>query len=211
MPKINTGQFKKGQRAWNKGKSNFWAIGNKHRKGMTSPMKGKKHTPEAIEKMRLAKLGKPLSEEHGNNISKALKGRKLTPEWKAKIAKSNRGKLHNYPINPARDKKRGMLMMGSKNRFWKGGRMQNYTEIERIRRSAEYRQWRKAVYKRDDYTCQMCGQWGGKLNADHIKRFSDYPELRFEINNGRTLCVECHRQTDTYGGRANKKEVVCQA
>ena len=40
--------------------------------------------------------------------------------------------------------------------------------------------------------------YGGKLNADHIKPFSLFPELRFDLNNGRTLCVECHKKTDTY-------------
>lgn len=69
----------------------------------------------------------------------------------------------------------------------------------RIRKSREYAIWRTAVFMRDDYTCQMCGQKGGTLNADHIKPFSKYPELRLAIDNGRTLCIECHKQTDTYG------------
>jgi len=74
-------------------------------------------------------------------------------------------------------------------------------EAQKIRMSKEYRIWRKAVFERDDYTCVFCGQHGGKLNADHIKRFSDFPELRLAIDNGRTLCEECHKKTDTFGNK----------
>jgi 5-methylcytosine-specific restriction endonuclease McrA len=78
---------------------------------------------------------------------------------------------------------------------WEGGKT---SERERLRRSWEYRQWRQAVYKRDDYTCQECGVKGVKINADHIKPWSLYPELRFDINNGRVLCVPCHKKTPSY-------------
>jgi len=91
---------------------------------------------------------------------------------------------------------------------WKGG----ITPINvKIRNSPEMRLWRKAVFERDKYTCVWCGAKNGKgngktivLNADHIKRFADYPELRFAIDNGRTLCAPCHKTTDTYGVH-NKK------
>lgn len=72
---------------------------------------------------------------------------------------------------------------------WKGG----VTPIhERIRKSKEYILWRTAVFTRDDYSCTKCGEKGGKLNADHIKPFALYPELRFAIDNGQTLCKKCH-------------------
>ena len=70
---------------------------------------------------------------------------------------------------------------------------------KRIRNSLEYRLWRQAVFQRDNYTCVFCGKHGGDLNADHIKPFALFPELRFAIDNGRTLCVPCHKLTDTFG------------
>ena len=63
---------------------------------------------------------------------------------------------------------------------------------KRIRNSGEYKEWREAVFKRDNYTCQNCMRKGGKLNAHHIKHFKDYPDLRLDIENGITLCVDCH-------------------
>lgn len=64
----------------------------------------------------------------------------------------------------------------------------NYRE----RHSAEYRAWRTAVFRRDDFTCQMCSVRGGYLEADHIKQWAFFPELRFDVDNGRTLCKPCH-------------------
>jgi len=72
-----------------------------------------------------------------------------------------------------------------------------------IRSSLEYKLWREAVFKRDNWACIWCGN-KGKLNADHIKPFAYYPELRFAIDNGRTLCVKCHKSTDTYANKAHK-------
>jgi 5-methylcytosine-specific restriction endonuclease McrA len=71
----------------------------------------------------------------------------------------------------------------------------------RIRNSQEYKEWRTAVYERDHYTCQNCGMVGGTLNAHHIRKFSEYPELRFDINNGVTLCKECHKLAHKGGFR----------
>lgn len=65
-------------------------------------------------------------------------------------------------------------------------------------------EFRTAVFKRDNYTCQLCGQRGGRLQVDHIKPYCAFPELRTDISNGRTLCVSCHKKTDTYGSKARK-------
>lgn len=56
----------------------------------------------------------------------------------------------------------------------------------------EYRQWRTAVYERDDYTCQSCQKRGGNLQAHHVKSWASFPALRYDVANGQTLCAECH-------------------
>lgn len=69
-----------------------------------------------------------------------------------------------------------------------------------VRASLQYRKWRKAIFQRDNFSCQKCGDvTGGNLEADHIKSFALFPELRFDITNGRTLCKKCHKLTDNYG------------
>ena len=86
---------------------------------------------------------------------------------------------------------------------WQGG----VTKLnDSLRTSMQYRQWRSDVFTRDNFTCQGCGQHGGRLNPHHIKPFSIIikennvrsidqglacDEL-WNINNGKTLCVNCH-------------------
>lgn len=66
------------------------------------------------------------------------------------------------------------------------------------RSTSKYQKWRTRIFKRDNYTCQLCFKRGGELQADHIKPFAFFPKLRFILSNGRTLCIECHKTTDTY-------------
>jgi hypothetical protein len=94
-------------------------------------------------------------------------------------------------------------VMGKNHWNWKGG----ITPIrKKLYFSLEYQLWRKAVFERDNYTCIWCGNTGRELNADHIKPWADYPELRFAIDNGRTLCECCHRKTDTWGVHKRVKQ-----
>ncbi len=77
---------------------------------------------------------------------------------------------------------------GPANNFWKGGiaSLQN-----RMRHTAKYKAWRKAVYERDKYKCRRCGT-GKDLHAHHIKEFSTHPRLRYVVSNGLTFCRTCH-------------------
>jgi hypothetical protein len=90
---------------------------------------------------------------------------------------------------------------GENSSWWKGG----ITPINtNIRASVEMRTWRKQVLDRDGYKCIWCNTTE-RLEADHIKPFCDFPELRFELSNGRTLCRKCHQTTETYTYKMRRK------
>ena len=173
-------------------------------------------------KISKSNLGKIFSQEHrrklGIAISKRVikdstrekhslnaRGRKTSEETKEKIRVKAlaRGKGRKFSLESRI--RMSEAHKGEKSYLWKGG----ITPInENIRKSLEYRIWRSSVFLRDNYTCIWCMVKGGwskelksdiKLNADHIKPFALFPELRFAIDNGRTLCESCHRKTDTYG------------
>lgn len=80
-------------------------------------------------------------------------------------------------------------------------------EREDKRQTSEYRDWRKKVYENDNYTCQCCGERGGKLNAHHLYNYSSNKELRIEATNGVTVCKECHVEFHSkYGVKNNTPE-----
>ncbi len=147
-------------------------------------------------------LGVPCSEETKRKISISRLGDKnwmKRPEVKIKIS-------------------------GSRSNLWQGGKALFH---KLIKVSGEYITWRKKVFKRDNYTCQDCGKWGGRLHPHHIKPFAkilrdflhEYNQFSlvddketlvrlsftykpfWEVSNGKTLCKDCHKQTPTYGKR----------
>lgn len=136
-------------------------------------------------------VGKKQSKETIEKRAKANTGKKRSEETRTKISVAHKGTKKPWAKPP--------VLIGEKNHNWKGG----ITPInKKIRASLEYKLWRKSVFERDNYTCIWGGkEHGSKLHADHIKPFAYFPELRFAIDNGRTLCIECHKKTDTFGSK----------
>ena len=153
------------------------------------------------------KRGQKFSEETRKRMSLSrtgakhwLFGKKMSKEYREKLSKAHKGIRHSKETREKQS--RTKIANRESSHLWKGGITE---ENHQIRNSLPYRMWREAVFKRDNFTCQDCGTRGGTLQADHIEPFAYYPELRFEISNGTTLCVPCHRKTPTYGGKIRFK------
>lgn len=128
---------------------------------------------------------------------------KHTEESKQKCGIANIGKVAwNRGLTKENSDR---VYSGERHHNWKGGIS---TKRSLLRQRRTYIIWREAVFARDDWTCQECGTRGCSLEADHIKPWSLYPELRYSIDNGRTLCVNCHRNTDTWGYRVFQRKAL---
>lgn len=135
----------------------------KSTKGRVSTFKGHHHTDKAKQKLSTSHKG----------LQPRL-GKHHTIETRMKISKNNRAKSPRGAANPN----------------YKDGKAE---ERRGLRFTMAYKRWRFDVFARDSFTCQDCGDArGGNLNAHHIKPFADYPDLRFELSNGITLCQKCH-------------------
>ena len=119
----------------------------------------------------------------------------------------NKGK--EYPIKHEKQFKKGCIPWnkgmkgfnaGEDNPRWNGGTSRAYKTGYY---SVEYKEWRKRVFERDNYTCKDCGATG-YLTAHHIKSFAHHPDSRYNLDNGKTLCEPCHAKTDNYKGRAKR-------
>lgn len=135
------------------------------------------------------------------------KGHKLSEETKRKMGLARRGKPHPKKtgrsalpeVRASQGKKR------EKHWNWQGGLSLTNDRHD----SHTYKEWRMAVYKRDNFTCVHCGKRklrsnGLVLHADHILAWATYPEQRYEVSNGRTLCYFCHVSTPNWGVKIGK-------
>lgn len=91
-------------------------------------------------------------------------------------------------------KKAYQQLRGEDSPSWRGGKSSIY---HTLRNRRDYKWWRQSVFERDDYTCQTCGVRSSvgvavELHPHHIKSFTHYPELRYDITNGVTVCKSCH-------------------
>ena len=163
------------------------------------------------------------------NLSKAKLGKKIRPHSQAaNLAKSARMKgvrpanlewLHTH-VRGQKRPKLSLKRLGAANPNWQGGK----TRLSHAcRHLLPYRIWRTTVFERDDYTCQLCGVRGGKLEADHHPmQFSELLRL-FNIQTvlcvivcsdlwkpelGRTLCKPCHKDVTHRKQRSQSGELV---
>lgn len=137
--------------------------------------------PERNRRAAETKRGRPTSQRQKDAVSKAMLGKPKSPE---SIAKNIASRKAYYD------------RVGRK-----------LDEVTRIRTSRHYQEWRKAIYERDNYACVWCGDnTGGNLEADHIISLSFLVEEAkltgvenyYDTDNGRTLCIDCHKKTDSY-------------
>lgn len=131
--------------------------------------------------VQLYKIGHPqFNTGRTHFTTERLKGKKLSAEHIEKVRAAHIGVKR-----PERS--------GPNCHLWRGGIT---GKNHKLRTSIEFINWRREVFEKDDYTCQICDKRGGKLHAHHIKMFSKYPSLRFEPSNGVTLCPKCHQIAD---------------
>ncbi len=171
---MNNGRFKKGIIPWNKGLS--WTELSERRKGEGNPMFGKKLSEDQKQSIRERAL------EGG--YGKWMIGKKRSPETLEKFRATVKSKYDRI------------------------GRITPFRMV--VRRCFKYKQWRADIFERDKFTCQKCEAHGVYLEADHYpKLFSQIMDefkittldqafkcqQLWDINNGRTLCRECHNKT----------------
>lgn len=91
---------------------------------------------------------------------------------------------------------------GTEHWNWQGGKSKEKDEHD----SFEYKQWRLNVYKRDEYKCVKCGS-KEKINAHHIFAWKYYPDKRYDVKNGMTLCEKCHIKIHQKYGYNSREEM----
>lgn len=184
---------------WRKKVSKGW-----FKKGTVSRNKGVPMSIETKKKLSESHRGKPawnkglkMTVEQKNKLSKMFKGvhRSIKTEFKKGqfLGDKNPAKqlIIRKKISEAKIGIPHFNQRRENHAMWKGGVT---SENEKIRKNLEYTIWRRAVFSRDNWTCQKCRIRGGKINSHHIYNFSDFSNLRTSVENGITLCKNCHKK-----------------
>ena len=138
---------------------------------------GFKHSKEARIKISQNNLGKKAWN----------KGKTWSEKIKKRISETNKRK----GIEP----KVKWIGLGKNHWNWKEDRtkLKRFNDTAKDRRSSAYTEWRKRVWVRDNWKCKIANQdCNGRIEAHHILSYTHYPELRYELNNGITLCKFHH-------------------
>jgi hypothetical protein len=201
---------------------------------MTEDQRGRKASPETRSKMSATQkrignhpplwTGKKQSAGHVAKKAEANRGKKRTDALRESIRRRMLGTAHHRMPHSDRTRRLLASYRGSTRANWKGG----VTALNKlIRGSARFREWRTAVYRRDSWKCVQCSKPGGwnratrtheRLEAHHIIAFSSLLkhnqitsslqaqqcEALWNVNNGQTLCHDCHKQTDNYMHKQQK-------
>jgi 5-methylcytosine-specific restriction endonuclease McrA len=169
-----------------------WMIGRSPNSGFIEHVRSRKgKTYEEIYGEERAQQEKE-SRKLGNQQAKAGKRPPHLMKLQEEIAEKRRGKTYKEIYGEGVAKEEADKRKAAQRKRWE--------EIpkkadQRPKHNGDYHyvEWRKTVFERDDYTCQHCQQRGGALQAHHIRSWSKYPDLRYEVENGVTLCIACHK------------------
>jgi len=175
-----------------KGKPTWWM-----KRGLSNPMQGKKTSENVNHKKAMAMLRGKNNPAYKNGFAKCIDCGKT---------------LNHYFTGISCRVCSGLKRRAENHHNWRGGITPFYKQV---RECTKYKNWLNSCLVRDDYTCQECGIKGGDLAVDHIKQFAlivlenniqtlEDAESCIELwntDNGRTLCINCHKLTNTYGAK----------
>ena len=172
--------------------ANYWATQKFcGKKCADASLKGKQRPRELMNKIHASILGHNVSVQTREKLRRANIGKHHSEETKQKIREKRALQKASWKGRHHSVETKKKISMHHTNSVIFGGFRTSISE--RIRRSPDYINWRLMVFGRDDFTCQICGVRGTYLHAHHIKSFAEYPELRFDVKNGKTLCKICHQ------------------
>ena len=116
----------------------------------------RKYDKEIIERYLNGESSRTIARSLGSCDSSISYRLKVNGIKKRSISQAMRDKpkseVHKKRLSESRIKKG--LACGKRNPNWKGGIQDNWSELKN---SQEYKEWRRKVFERDCYECQICG------------------------------------------------------